>query len=153
MIIFIFVVCQLHCLFLFHDVKKKNANLWIITNHCDKCQKRNSKSKKHCFYFFKMFIYVMLFLWFMLFFFFFWICQFGTVRFVHCFYFFSVQQSNVSVSMLNDTVWTWGSFVHGASSVVTDETHWHHNGVMCLRMVCPHPHLPAHCQWFARATK
>lgn len=35
----------------------------------------------------------------------------------------------------------------------SDETHWHHDGVMCLRMVCPHPYLPTHCQWIARATK
>lgn len=57
-------MCQLHCFFYF--MMSKKCKPLDDTNHCDKCQKRNSNSKKHCFYFFKIFIcYV--FLWFMLF--------------------------------------------------------------------------------------
>lgn len=80
--LYLYLLCA-SCIVSFISRCQKKCKPLDDKNHCDKCQKRNSiillKNKKHCFYFFKIFIYVMFFYGSC----FFWICQFGTVRFVH----------------------------------------------------------------------
>lgn len=156
MSLYLYLLCASCIVCLFHDVKKKNANLWIIQTTVTNTRKEIVNLRNIVFTFLR-YLFVMFFFMVHAFFIYYymsvWNCNICTWNwFTFLFLYSTANKSNVSVSMLNDTVWTWGSFSHGAS-VVTDETRWHHDGVMCLRMVCPHPHLPAHCQWIARATK